>query len=173
MRTSAQLRPGRGDAAGAAPVTLAAADRTAPPRPPWRRAAAGRRRGTVAPPSPGRGGIGGCGRARERRGRRGRRGGGRGGRENTHGGGHAEPVSAAQAEALGPALGPSAEAEQSADPTDYSVAHDETIRVAAEETLGHYADWLGVGAARLRELNHLKFRTPCASVSASGWTFAA
>ncbi|MBV8496583.1 MAG: transglycosylase SLT domain-containing protein [Gammaproteobacteria bacterium] len=72
----------------------------------------------------------------------------------------AQPVSVAQAEALGPALGPAAETEQSADPTDYSVAHDDAIRVAAEETLGHYADWLGVSAARLRELNHLKFRTP-------------
>jgi len=71
-----------------------------------------------------------------------------------------QPVSAAEAEALGPALGAAADSEQSADPTDYSVAHDGTIRVAAEETLGHYADWLGVSAARLRELNRLKFRTP-------------
>jgi membrane-bound lytic murein transglycosylase D len=71
-----------------------------------------------------------------------------------------QPVSAAQAEALGPALGPAAEIEQSADPIDYSVAHDGTIRVAAEETLGHYGDWLGVSAARLREVNHLKFRAP-------------
>jgi membrane-bound lytic murein transglycosylase D len=72
----------------------------------------------------------------------------------------AQPVSAAQAEALGPALGPAADAEQSADPFDYSVAQDGTIRVAAGETLGHYADWLGITSARLRELNHLKFRTP-------------
>lgn len=71
-----------------------------------------------------------------------------------------QPVSAAQAEALGPALGPAADAEQSADPTDYSVAQDDTIHVAAEETLGHYADWLGVTSARLREINHLKFRSP-------------
>ena len=72
----------------------------------------------------------------------------------------AQPLSAAQAEALGPALGPAADAEQSADPFDYSVAQDGTIRVAAEETLGHYADWLGVTSARLRELNHMKFRSP-------------
>ena len=71
-----------------------------------------------------------------------------------------QPVSAAQAEALGPALGPSADAEQSADPFDYGVAQDGTIRVAAEETLGHYADWLGVTSARLREINHLKFHSP-------------
>jgi membrane-bound lytic murein transglycosylase D len=69
-------------------------------------------------------------------------------------------LSAAQAEDLGPALGPAADAEQSADPFDYSVAQDGTIRVAAEETLGHYADWLGVTSARLRELNHMKFRSP-------------
>jgi membrane-bound lytic murein transglycosylase D len=71
-----------------------------------------------------------------------------------------QPLSAAQAEALGPALGPAGETEQSADPIDYSVAQDGTIRVAAEETLGHYADWLGVSSARLREINHLKFRSP-------------
>jgi membrane-bound lytic murein transglycosylase D len=72
----------------------------------------------------------------------------------------AQPVSAAQAEALGPALGPAADTEQNADPTDYGVAQDGTIRVAAVETLGHYADWLGLTSARLRELNHLKFRAP-------------
>jgi membrane-bound lytic murein transglycosylase D len=71
-----------------------------------------------------------------------------------------QPVSAAQAEALGPALGPAADTEQSADPFDYSVAQDDTIRVTAEETLGHFADWLGVTSARLRELNHLKFHSP-------------
>jgi membrane-bound lytic murein transglycosylase D len=72
----------------------------------------------------------------------------------------AQPVSAAQAEALGPALGPAADTEQNADPTDYSVAQNGTIRVAAVETLGHYADWLGLTSARLRELNHLRYRTP-------------
>ena len=34
------------------------------------------------------------------------------------------------------------------------------IRVVAAETLGHYADWLGASAARLRALNHLRGRTP-------------
>jgi membrane-bound lytic murein transglycosylase D len=77
-----------------------------------------------------------------------------------HGGSALQPLSAAQAEALGPALGPAADAEQSADPFDYRVAQDDTIQVAAEETLGHYADWLGLNSARLRELNHLKFRSP-------------
>jgi membrane-bound lytic murein transglycosylase D len=77
-----------------------------------------------------------------------------------HAGSTLQPLSAAQAEAMGPALGPAADTEQSADPFDYSVAQDGTIRVAPEETLGHYADWLGVTSARLRELNHLKFRSP-------------
>jgi membrane-bound lytic murein transglycosylase D len=71
-----------------------------------------------------------------------------------------QPVSAAQAEALGPALGAPADPEQSADPFDYGVAQDGTIRVAADETLGHYADWLGLTSAQLRAINHLKFRTP-------------
>src|SRR6184192_4866786 len=68
-----------------------------------------------------------------------------------------QPVSAAQAEALSPALGPAAEAEQNPDPNDYSVAHDDTIRVAGDETLGHYADWLGVSTQHVRELNRFKF----------------
>jgi peptidoglycan lytic transglycosylase D len=71
-----------------------------------------------------------------------------------------QPVSAAQAEALSPALGPAADTQQSADPTDYGVAADDTIRVAAEETLGHYADWLGVSTAHLRDLNHMSYRKP-------------
>ena len=71
-----------------------------------------------------------------------------------------EPVSAAQAEDLGPALGPAAETPVSADPIDYSVGKDDTIFVVAEETLGHYADWLGVTANRLRQVNNMKFSRP-------------
>jgi membrane-bound lytic murein transglycosylase D len=67
----------------------------------------------------------------------------------------AEPVSAAQAEALSPALGPGIEVAATPDPTDYSIAKDDTIKVATEETLGHYADWLDTSAARLRTINHL------------------
>jgi membrane-bound lytic murein transglycosylase D len=73
---------------------------------------------------------------------------------------NAQPVSAAQAEELSPALGPAADTQQNADPTDYSVAKDNTIRVAAAETLGHYADWLGVSAGRLRQLNKMSFAKP-------------
>jgi membrane-bound lytic murein transglycosylase D len=72
----------------------------------------------------------------------------------------AEPVSAAQAEALGPALGPAIETPQSADPIDYSIGKDDTIVVVAEETLGHYADWLGITAQQLRKVNNMKFGRP-------------
>jgi membrane-bound lytic murein transglycosylase D len=74
--------------------------------------------------------------------------------------GSAQPVSAAQAEALGPALGPATDMQQSADPIDYSVSKEDTIRVAADETLGHYADWLAIPTASLRTLNHLKAKQP-------------
>ncbi|MEO1244671.1 MAG: LysM peptidoglycan-binding domain-containing protein [Pseudomonadota bacterium] len=46
------------------------------------------------------------------------------------------------------------------DPSDYSVATDATIEVQPLETLGHYADWLGIRTQRLRDLNGLAFRTP-------------
>ncbi len=72
----------------------------------------------------------------------------------------AEPVSAAQAEAIGPALGPGVETPQSADPNDYSAGSDSTIVVLADETLGHYADWLGVSAQRLRTINNMKYGRP-------------
>jgi membrane-bound lytic murein transglycosylase D len=74
--------------------------------------------------------------------------------------GSPQPVSAAQAEALGPALGPATDMQQSADPIDYSVSKEGTIRVAADETLGHYADWLAIPTASLRTLNHLKMKRP-------------
>jgi len=70
------------------------------------------------------------------------------------------PVSAAQADAVGPAIGPAAETADSADPIDYTVAKDSTIRVAAAETLGHYADWLGMSAGSLRKLNNMKYGKP-------------
>jgi membrane-bound lytic murein transglycosylase D len=73
---------------------------------------------------------------------------------------NAQPVSAAQAEELSPALGPAADTQQNADPTDYSVARDNTIFVAAAETLGHYADWLGVSAGRLRQINKMGHGRP-------------
>jgi membrane-bound lytic murein transglycosylase D len=71
-----------------------------------------------------------------------------------------EPVSKAQAQAEGPQLVPGATGPESADPVDYSVAADGSIRVVAAETLGHYADWLGTTAQQLRVINHLRARTP-------------
>jgi membrane-bound lytic murein transglycosylase D len=71
-----------------------------------------------------------------------------------------EPVSAAQAQAEGPQLVPGTTGPESADPVDYSVAPDGTIKVVAAETLGHYADWLATSATRLRTLNKLRGRTP-------------
>ena len=47
-----------------------------------------------------------------------------------------------------------------ADPSDYSVAADATIEVQPLETLGHYADWLGIRTQRLRDINRLAFKTP-------------
>jgi len=47
-----------------------------------------------------------------------------------------------------------------ADPTDYTVSNNHTIEVQASETLGHYADWLGVRASSLRRLNRMRYRAP-------------
>ncbi len=52
----------------------------------------------------------------------------------------------------------SVQAELAADPSDYTVASDGTIEVQALETLGHYADWLGIRTQRLRDINGLAFR---------------
>jgi membrane-bound lytic murein transglycosylase D len=46
------------------------------------------------------------------------------------------------------------------DPSDYSVAQNLTIEVQPLETLGHFADWLGIRTQRLRDINGLAFRTP-------------
>jgi membrane-bound lytic murein transglycosylase D len=48
------------------------------------------------------------------------------------------------------------------DPSDYSVAADNTIEVQPLETLGHFGDWLEIKTQRLRDLNGLAFRTPLA-----------
>ena len=46
------------------------------------------------------------------------------------------------------------------DPSDYTVASDDTIEVQELETLGHCGDWLGLKTQRLRDINGLAFRTP-------------
>jgi membrane-bound lytic murein transglycosylase D len=48
------------------------------------------------------------------------------------------------------------------DPSDYSVAADNTIEVQPLETLGHFGDWLEIKTQRLRDLNGLAFNTPVA-----------
>lgn len=72
----------------------------------------------------------------------------------------AEPTSEGEAEAFGPTLVPGVQAAVSADPSDYSVAADRSIRVEAAETLGHYADWLSLKASDLRSLNRMKPAAP-------------
>jgi membrane-bound lytic murein transglycosylase D len=71
-----------------------------------------------------------------------------------------EPVSAAQAEELSPALGPATVPQGLADSIDYQVREDGSIRVEATETLGQYADWLQIPTQRLRTLNKFKARQP-------------
>ncbi len=71
-----------------------------------------------------------------------------------------EPVSASEAEALSPALGPVSVSQALADSIDYQVRDDGSIRVEATETLGQYADWLRLPTQKLRNLNKLKPRQP-------------
>ena len=72
----------------------------------------------------------------------------------------AEPASAREAEAIGPTLPAAAHPTLAADPSDYSVSSDGTIEVQAAETLGHYAEWLGVRASALRRLNGMRYGQP-------------
>ena len=46
------------------------------------------------------------------------------------------------------------------DPSDYTVAQNGTIEVHPLETLGHYADWLGLKPQPLRYINGMAFRAP-------------
>jgi len=46
------------------------------------------------------------------------------------------------------------------DPSDYAVTPGHRITVQAEETLGHYAEWLEVSTSRLRRLNRMRYETP-------------
>lgn len=67
-----------------------------------------------------------------------------------------EPITVSEAREQGPSLVPGGAVPQASDPIDYSVAANGTVRVAAAETLGHYADWLGVSVVTLRKLNSLQ-----------------
>ena len=72
----------------------------------------------------------------------------------------AEPTSRSEADDLGPTLVPGAQTADSADPSDYTVDENDTVRVEAAETVGHYAEWLGVSASKLRTLNKMSRQRP-------------
>ncbi len=70
-----------------------------------------------------------------------------------------------EAEAIDPELDVRQSNEQlvealSADPSDYSVASNNTVEIQASETLGHYAEWLGIRAWDIRRLNGMAYRDP-------------
>jgi membrane-bound lytic murein transglycosylase D len=46
------------------------------------------------------------------------------------------------------------------DPSNYAVSANDRVVVQAEETLGHYADWLEIPTGRLRHLNRMRSSTP-------------
>lgn len=73
-----------------------------------------------------------------------------------------ELTPAALAEEGAPDAGEAVQTALLSDPSDYSVADDGTIEVQPLETLGHFADWLGIRTQRLRDVNGLAFRTPVA-----------
>ena len=50
--------------------------------------------------------------------------------------------------------------ELAADPSDYSVDSANRIEIQASETLGHYAEWLGIRASDIRRLNNMAFAEP-------------
>ncbi|TDJ25442.1 MAG: LysM peptidoglycan-binding domain-containing protein [Gammaproteobacteria bacterium] len=52
------------------------------------------------------------------------------------------------------------EMDLSADPSDYTVAADGTIEIQPVETLGHYAEWLDIRAAQLRQRNGMRYGKP-------------
>jgi membrane-bound lytic murein transglycosylase D len=69
-----------------------------------------------------------------------------------------EPVTASEARAESPSLAPGGAIARTSESIDYAISDDNRIMVAAEETLGHYAQWLNVSASRLRSLNRLSPR---------------
>jgi membrane-bound lytic murein transglycosylase D len=58
------------------------------------------------------------------------------------------------------AASPAAQRPPAPDPADYAVTPDQKITVHADETIGHYAEWLEVSASRLREINGMRRGTP-------------
>ena len=70
-----------------------------------------------------------------------------------------QPASREEAAEAGPGLLPGVESAASADPSDYSVSEGAAIVLGAE-TLGQFAEWLGVAPARLRQLNNMSEGAP-------------
>ena len=72
----------------------------------------------------------------------------------------APPVAPAEAKPEAPVAEPPpaapSEGPGGPDPSDYAV-HGNRVTVQAEETLGHYAEWLGVRASQLRQLNGMRY----------------
>jgi membrane-bound lytic murein transglycosylase D len=66
------------------------------------------------------------------------------------------PAVAADSPEAQRAVAEQADAVLAADPSDYSVASDNTIEILTDETLGHFAEWLGIESAALRRLNNLR-----------------
>ncbi len=70
-----------------------------------------------------------------------------------------QPASVEEAVQSGPGLLPGVESAASADPSDYGISAEHTLVLAAE-TLGQFAEWLGVTPARLRQINDMPEGAP-------------
>ncbi len=70
-----------------------------------------------------------------------------------------QPASHEEAAESAPGLLPGVESAASADPSDYSV-NDGRAVVLGSESLGQFAEWLGVTPARLRQLNDIPDSAP-------------
>jgi membrane-bound lytic murein transglycosylase D len=71
-----------------------------------------------------------------------------------------EQTPGAMAEEIAPTMLSTIQTALLSDPSDYSVASDNSIEVHPLETLGHYADWLAIRTQRLRDINGLAFGNP-------------
>ena len=68
-----------------------------------------------------------------------------------------EATPGAMADELAAPAAVAASTELLSDPSDYTVAADNSIEVQPLETLGHYGDWLEIKTQRLRDINGLRF----------------
>jgi nucleoid-associated protein YgaU len=73
-----------------------------------------------------------------------------------------EPVTESEARSASPSLAPGVVIARSTETIDYAISEAGAIRVATDETLGHYADWLNLPTSRLRSLNGLSGRSTVA-----------